>query len=102
MTQQQFQRVKELFSALEPLSAQARQSALDHDCDDDPVIRAELEKLLSQNGGAQEKLSSLTAKIDRILAPIRASAEQMIGQRVSSYELVSVLGQGGMGVVYLG
>ena len=52
MTSEQFQRVKELFAALEPLSAQERQRALEAASSDDSVVRAQVEKLLERNDEA--------------------------------------------------
>ncbi len=94
MTSEQFQRVKELFAALEPLSAQERQRALEERCGDDSVVRAELEKLLEASGGGARQT-------DDTLAPVRGGACEMTGQRVGPYEVAEILGQGGMGVVYL-
>jgi serine/threonine protein kinase len=94
MTSEQFQRVKELFAALQPLSAQERMRALEARCGDDTVVRSELEKLLKSNDGAARQSDGMSS-------PFRSGAREMAGQRVGPYEVVEILGQGGMGVVYL-
>lgn len=85
--------MKELFAALEPLSVRERQIALDARCGDDSVVRAELERLLSPHDETQTHPGNVAAG--------RGGLREMAGQRVGPYEVVEVLGQGGMGVVYL-
>ena len=101
MTSEQFQRVKELFAALEPLSAQERQRALEAASSDDSVVRAQVEKLLERNDEALGGLGNVAEQIDSIPATVRGGAGAMTGQRVGPYQVVEILGQGGMGVVYL-
>jgi eukaryotic-like serine/threonine-protein kinase len=101
MTSEQLQRVKELFAALEPLSAKERRRALEAKCGDDSVVRAELEKLLTPDDEAQVRLGNVTRQGDGIRASACGGAGEMTGQRVGPYEVVEILGQGGMGIVYL-
>lgn len=101
MTSEQFQRVKELFAALEPLSAAERQHAIKVRCGDDSVVRAELEKLLGRNDEAPGHLGNAARQVNSIAPPGHEGAHEMTGQRVGPYQVIETLGQGGMGVVYL-
>jgi serine/threonine protein kinase/Tol biopolymer transport system component len=101
MTSEQFQRVKELFAALEPLSAQERQRALEATSGNDSVVRAEVEKLLERKNDVRGSLGNVAEQIDNTLATVRVDASAMKGLRVGPYQVVEILGQGGMGIVYL-
>src|SRR5437870_509978 len=87
MTSEQSQRVKELLAALEPLSAQERQRALEAISADDSVVRAEVEKLLERNDEAQGRLGKVAQQIDGKLATARLDARAMTGQRVGPYQV---------------
>src|SRR6266540_2456319 len=80
MTSEQLQRVKELFAALEPLSAQERQRTLEARCGGDPVVRAELEKLLEPKDGVAGRTDGIRS--------VGGGAREMTGQRVGPYEVV--------------
>ena len=97
MTSEQFQLVKELYVALEPLSAEERQHAIKARCGNDSAVRAGLEKLLAQADEAH--LGSLARRVES--APVKSGAREMTGRRVGPYQVIETLGQGGMGVVYL-
>ena len=100
MTPEQWKRVNELFhSALEREPAQ-RATFLDHACDGDQELRKEVESLISLH----EKTGSF------IDAPAFEAATQLLaedkaaltaGQRIGRYKILSLLGKGGMGEVYL-
>jgi serine/threonine-protein kinase len=57
--------------------------------------------LLKPNDEAQKRPGDVTRQSGSSLAPVSGSVPEMTGQRVGPYELVQILGQGGMGVVYL-
>ncbi|MGB7157032.1 MAG: hypothetical protein WBD40_03130, partial [Tepidisphaeraceae bacterium] len=99
MTPDQFQRIEELFFELRPLGAAERDVALLTRCPDDADVRAEVEKLLGQDGsGGGDELSRLGRVFGR--EPSIEITRNFIGQRVGCYEIVDLIGQGGMGIIY--
>lgn len=77
-----------------------REEFLDQACHDDPELRAEVESLLR----AYEVAGSfMEAPAVAQAASSLAGADQKLtaGQRIKHYEIVSLIGEGGMGEVYL-
>jgi eukaryotic-like serine/threonine-protein kinase len=60
-------------------------------CVDDPALRRDLESLLALESGGDDKI--LSGSFTQPLA-------SLVGQTVGSYEVISLLGAGGMGQVY--
>src|SRR6201981_3621106 len=93
------QRVAELVKSAVECEPEARPAFLDNECRSDPAMRAEIESLLQQQEGASQFIEipalHLAAK-----SFIRESAFGA-GQTVSGYEIISLIGSGGMGEVYL-
>src|ERR1700681_899932 len=99
MTPNRYQRVIEIFQAASDRTAEARQSFLASACAGEDDLRREVEAMLAadaQSGGFLDKPA------DDLAAAAVAGREtrSLIGQRISHYELVSLLGAGGMGEVY--
>jgi serine/threonine protein kinase/TolB-like protein len=95
-----WQQVEGLFLAAVELAPNDRAAFLDEHCDGDPELRAEIESLVQSADMAPEFL-------DRpILDSVKKIAEEPPSTlaphtRVAEYEIVSLLGAGGMGQVYL-
>src|SRR5687768_10575312 len=100
MTPERWRRIKELFNAAAELAAAERGAFLDANCADDPEARAEVESLLAAHEREGEFLSAPPA---RVAAGLLGDATQGLepGRRVGSFRVVSTLGEGGMGKVYL-
>jgi serine/threonine protein kinase len=99
MTPAQFKRIEELFFELRPMAEAQRDIALKSRCPDDPDVRAEVEKMLDQDGsGGGDELSRLGHEFGS--EPSVEITRQFIGQRVGCYEVLDVIGQGGMGIIY--
>ncbi|HTA72596.1 MAG TPA: hypothetical protein VK776_30160, partial [Bryobacteraceae bacterium] len=99
MTRERYQRVVEIFQAASERSATARPEFLTSACSGDSDLRLEVEAMLAadaQSGGF------LSKSPDDLAAAAVAAREtrSLIGQRVSHYEVISLLGAGGMGEVY--
>jgi eukaryotic-like serine/threonine-protein kinase len=99
MTPDRYQRVVEIFQAASDRSAAARPAFLASACGRDDDLRREVEAMLAadaQSGGF------LSKPPDDLAAAAVAAREHrsLIGQRVSHYEVISLLGAGGMGEVY--
>ncbi len=78
----------------------ARAGYLDEACEADADLRREVHSLISayESGGALLEDSAVTLAM-RVLSA--ADSVSMIGQEVGPYKILSLLGQGGMGAVYL-
>src|SRR5580658_10510778 len=99
---ERWRRLEELFNQALELEPEKRRHFLDTACGDDAGLREEIESLLR---------SSTTEGADFIEEPLRAAARDFYadqapaplaeGSRVSHYRILSTLGAGGMGRVYL-
>jgi TolB-like protein len=96
-----WRRLEGLFYEALELKPEARSDFLDKNCGSDPELRKEIEILLD----------SAEKPIDGLRQPVLEAANQMMaedsrdsltpGTRLAHYEIVSLLGTGGMGKVYL-
>ena len=98
MTPEGWQRVKEVFSAACVLADAERLRYLDEACADDAQLRAEVDSLLDAHNQADSIVDRPAASYvgDEVFAGI----DRRIGQRVGAYEIVALIGHGGMGEVY--
>jgi eukaryotic-like serine/threonine-protein kinase len=100
MTPERWQQVNELFhSALEREPAQ-RAAFLDQACADDQELRKEVESLIGSNENTDSFIDAPAFEAD---APLLAEdkTDLAAGQHVGHYKIISLLGSGGMGEVYL-
>ena len=100
MEQLQWERLLELFSRAVELSAEARASFVMGETDGDPELRKELLELLEFDTGASR--GAITQALGNAIdATSREQREAWVNKVIGHYRLVSVLGHGGTGTVYL-
>ncbi len=99
MTPERWQKVKEIFSSALRYEPAQRSAFLSEACSGDAVLRQEVESLIS----AHEKDGSFIDSPAYVVAAaiIDDQPELTKGQSLGSYEILSTLGKGGMGEVYL-
>ena len=103
MTGEHWHRVQSLFEKAAGLEPEQRKVLLNHECVDDPSLRAEVESLLRaslQPTGFIEDLIQREAA--EALTPAYPLPLQQfnVNTVVAHYRLVELLGAGGMGLVY--
>jgi WD40 repeat protein/serine/threonine protein kinase len=92
--------IKSIFlEALEKKTAKERADFLDHVCGYDANLRAEFESLLKEHSGAGDFLES--PAIERGATSDNAPLIEGPGTKIGHYELFELIGEGGMGLVYL-
>src|SRR6185369_4176196 len=90
-----WQRVKEIFEGALERQGDERAAFLDRACDGDAEVREEVESFLRSYevaGSFMESPAIAHADLEQKLTP---------GQRVGHYQIVNLIGEGGMGEVYL-
>ncbi len=91
------ERVAELFKSASECGSEHWSAFLDEKCRSDPAIRAEVESLLKQDASQFMETPALHLAAE-ILIP---DGGLKTGDTIGDYKIVSRLGEGGMGEVYL-
>ena len=93
----QWQRIDEIFGKVLPMPPRERLAFLEETGSTDPLLRAEVERLLAasaESGGFLERLD--TSRAAELLEP-SPGPHEVIGR----YRVIRTIGSGGMGVVFL-
>lgn len=100
MTPERYQRIDQIFQAALALDADSRLAFLDEACGGDVTLRSEVESLLTSD---REGLSFIDAPAFDVATRLLASDEPELtpGEHIDRYEILSLVGSGGMGEVYL-
>ncbi|HEY8225789.1 MAG TPA: protein kinase [Pyrinomonadaceae bacterium] len=98
MTPERFQQISELYQAALKRAPEKRAVFLQQSCGEDRDMRQEVESLLASEESAEAFFTSKTMKAT---AKTRAnSSTSLVGQTLNQYQVLSLLGVGGMGEVY--
>ncbi|HSK71383.1 MAG TPA: protein kinase, partial [Pyrinomonadaceae bacterium] len=100
MTSETWKKITEIYKAALELEPAERKAFLDEKCGEDESLRAEVESQLS----ADIEAGSFTAQpaVNDVVSLLTNEDEaSLIGKRLGNYKIVSQIGAGGMGEVYL-
>ena len=102
MTPERYQQISQLFDEALERPPDEREAFLKQASGDDLELRAEVEKLLTNLATSEQFLSrpalNIAAELHAEHPPAEASS---IGTQIGRYQILSLLGAGGMGQVYL-
>ena len=100
MTPERWQQVKQIFqSALERNPAE-RSAFLNQACADDPALRSEVESLISSHDQAGDSIEAMAMEAATEMLAYE-QAGRIVGQQIGHYQVLSHIGRGGMGEVFL-
>jgi len=104
MTPERYQQVGQIYRAASELESDQQAVFLAEACAGDELLRQEVESLLgyqSQSGGLIDQ--PILEAAARAMAKNQAAspAQSSVGQIVGHYRMISLLGKGGMGEVWL-
>lgn len=100
MNSERWQLVNDLFQQAMDLDPTSRAAFLDQSCPSDKVLRREVESLLQSDEHSWQLIEKPAFEA---AAPVLAADHALLdpGIEVGQYRIISIIGQGGMGEVYL-
>src|SRR4029077_3832980 len=94
-----WQQIEQLYHAALACDANQRAAFLLDACPGDDALRHEVESLLAQEKGADTLLEAPALKAAAMMFSVQRGPS-LIGRQMGPYQVISLLGAGGMGEVY--
>ena len=100
MTPDRWKKVNEIFQSAAELEGEEQKRYLEEKCQDDEKLRRDVDDLLKADGDAGTFMAGNAASdVEHLINP--DVDKTLTGESFNNYEVVSLLGKGGMGRVYL-
>src|SRR5713226_6118194 len=97
MTPERFQQISQLYHAAMECEPEQRAAFIQQSCGRDPELRREVESLLI--GGNSAEAFLLSKAMNEAVKKL-SDEPSMVGRTLDHYQVLSLLGSGGMGDVY--
>src|SRR5262245_2326339 len=104
MDAKRWSQIKEVYDRALDLGGEECEGVLAEACGDEEALRSEVESLLAAHEEAGKFLQSPAVEVaarEIITDEVASPAPQLIGRELANYKIISLLGRGGMGEVYL-
>src|SRR5438034_328277 len=98
---ERWQQVEQLYHAALERGAESRAAFLAEACAGDEGLRREVESLLAYQSQAEDFIESPALDVAAKMMAEDQSAKMVAGQAINQYKIISPIGAGGMGEVYL-
>src|SRR2546422_421594 len=100
MKAERWQQIEELYHKARELEPKRRVEFLKHACGDDEALRREVESLLAQQEQAESFIEAPALEV-AAKGMTENPTQSLVGRQIGPYKILSLLGVGGMGEVYL-
>lgn len=100
MTPERWKQIEQLYHSALKLEPSERDAYLDNACAADEALRREVESLLDYQGRAESFMKAPAVEV-AVKGWTDNQAQSLLGRQVGAYKVLSLLGSGGMGEVYL-
>jgi eukaryotic-like serine/threonine-protein kinase len=101
MYPERLRQLEELYHAALELPPTARESFIQESCGDDEELRRELDSLLEVKKSSKNLFEKPPLSLAAEMFAEKERESSLIGQQISHYKIIRLLGTGGMGEVYL-
>src|SRR5438128_281633 len=100
MTPERWQQVKQIFQSAIERPPSERDGFISQACADDAALRSEVESLISSHDQAGDSIEAIAAEAaTEMFADEQAG--RIVGKQIGHYQVLSPIGRGGMGEVFL-